>query len=230
MLKCPVCGTENGDLDTICVSCKGFIQAKVDTLDLFRTFWGLLETPHRTFRRIALAKSKNYVLLLSAALGTALVFSYFWYWQMAVQIPNLLTLVGIGMLAGPPVGVLAVWIIGIGITTILKLGKTNLSARNCRAVFAYSALPLAATVLIVLFFEIGIFGPYFFDNNPPPMVINPVAYIGLLGIQAASGIWSFVLLVLGLRSASGTTWPGAVIAGCLGACVLALLVVAVAPV
>jgi hypothetical protein len=230
MLKCPVCGTENGDFDTICVSCKGFIQAKVDTLDLFSTFWGLFETPHRTFRRIALAKSKNYVLLLSAALGSVLVFTYLWYWQMAVRIPSLPTLLTIGLLIGPPVGIFVVWLLGIGIKWVLMMGKSALSARNCRAVFTYAALPLVATALIVLIFEIGIFGPYFFDNNPPPMVINPVAYIGLLGIEAAAGIWSLTLLTLGLRSTSGTTWPVASLAAFLGAGVLALLIIGVGPV
>jgi hypothetical protein len=229
MLKCPVCGTENGDLDTICVSCKGFIQAKVDTLDLFSTFWGLLETPHRTFRRIALARSKNYVLLLSAGLGTALVFTYFWYWQMAARIPSPGTLLGIGLLAGPPAGVIVVWLLGLGLRLVLRVGKVSLSARNCRAVLAYAALPVVATALVVLIFEIGIFGPYFFDNNPPPMVINPFAYLGLLGIETLAAIWSFALLVLGLRSASGVAWPVAILAACFCAGVLALLIMGVGP-
>ena len=98
MLKCPVCGTENGDLDTVCRSCKGFIQAKVDTLDLFSTAWGLMDQPRRTFRRIALAKTKNYVILLSAGIGIALVYLYFWHWHLAVRFPSLITLLGIGLL------------------------------------------------------------------------------------------------------------------------------------
>jgi hypothetical protein len=214
MLKCPVCGTQNGDLDTVCVSCKGFIQAKVDTLDLFSTFWGLCESPHRTFRRIALAKSKNYVVLLSVGLGIALAFTYLWYWQMAVHIPSLPTLVAIGLFLGLPAGLLLIVLLGIGVRAVLKLGKVTLSARNCRAVIAYAALPLVATVMIVLPMEIAIFGRFFFDNNPPPMVIDPVAYVGLLGIEAAAVIWSFVLLMIGLRAASGSSWPVAIVAAC----------------
>jgi|WetSurMetagenome_2_1015567.scaffolds.fasta_scaffold272603_1 hypothetical protein len=212
MLICPVCGVENGDLDVVCKSCKGFMQAKVDTLDLFSTVWGLLEQPRRTFRRIALAKSKNYVILLSAALGVAIVYLYFWYWQVAVHIPSLVTLLGIGLLVGPPLGNVFVALCGAVIGFILRARGINLTSRNTRAVLAYACVPLVASLLVVMPLEIAIFGSYFFDNNPPPMVINPVAYIGLVGLDALAGVWSVILLMLGLRYAAGTPWIVSIIA------------------
>jgi hypothetical protein len=206
MLKCPVCGAINGDLDLVCGSCKGFIQGKVDALDLFSTAWGLMETPWRTFRRIGLSRNKNYVVPLSALFGVALVFVYLWHWTMAVRIPGLVTLLGIGVLAGPPLGNLLVVIFAYVARFILRLGGVNLSFRNAFAILAYAGIPVVATVVLVLPLELGIFGAYFFDVNPPPNVINPAAYIGLLGLDAIAAIWSVGLCIVGLRSATGARW------------------------
>lgn len=230
MLKCPVCGAENSDLDVVCTSCKSFIQAKVDTLDLFSTVWGLLEQPRRTFRRIALAKSKNYVILLSAAFGVVIVYLYLWHWHLAVQIPSLVTLLGIGLLAGPPLGNLFVALCAVVIGLILRTRGINLKLRNTRAILAYACVPLVASLLLVMPLEIAIFGSYFFDNNPPPIVINPVAYIGLIGLDALAGLWSVVLLTLGLRSAAGASWVWSIIASAVVVGAVAVLVLGLRPV
>jgi hypothetical protein len=230
MLKCPVCGTENNDLNTVCVSCKGFIQAKVETLDLFSTTWGLVESPAKTFKRIALARSKNYVMLLGAAFGVALVFTYLWHWHMAVVLPSLVTLLGLGLLVGLPLGIILVFIVGAASQVILAIGKTSLSARNCRAVFAYATVPVVSTLIIVFPLEIAVFGQYFFDNNPPPLVINPVAYLGLIGVDAAAALWSVLLFISGVKSASGAAWPAAILTGLCIAGALVALVLGIRPV
>lgn len=224
MLKCPVCGAENGDLDVVCKSCKGFMQAKVDTLDLFSTVWGLLERPRRTFRRIALAKSKNYVIPLSAAFGMVMVYLYLWHWQAAVRIPSLLTLLGIGLLAGPPLGNLFVALCAVAVRFILRLGGVTLAFRNTFAVLAYAGVPLVSTLLLVFPLQVAIFGAYFFDNNPPPMVINPVAYIGLMGLDALAAAWSVVLLLLGLRFGAGARWVLSMVASAVVIGAVAVLV------
>jgi hypothetical protein len=230
MLKCPLCGTENSDLDVVCRSCKGFMQAKVDTLDLFSTAWGLLEQPRRTFRRIALAKSKNYVVLLSAALGVAIVYLYLWHWQLAVVIPSLVTLLGIGLLVGPPLGNLFIALCAAVVGFILRSRGINLTFRNVRAVLAYACLPVVASLLLVMPLEIAIFGSYFFDNNPPPMVINPLAYVGLIGLDAVAGLWSAVLMMLGFRYAAGTPWVWSIIASAIVVGGVAGLVMGLRPV
>jgi hypothetical protein len=73
--------------------------------------------------------------------------------------------------------------------------------------------------------EIGIFGVYFFDNNPPPIVINPPAYIGLIGLDTLAGVWSVLLVVVGLGSVGGTKWwwnlsAAALVAGLIAVVVL----------
>ena len=230
MLKCPVCGAENSDLDVVCKSCKGFIQAKVDTLDLFSTAWGLLEQPRRTFRRIALAKSKNYVILLSAAIGVVIVYLYLWHWHMAVLIPSLVTLLGIGLIVGPPLGNLFVALCAAAVGFILRVRGINLKFRNAFAILAYAGVPLIASLLLVMPLKIGIFGAYFFDINPPPIVINPVAYIGLIGLDALAGLWSVVLLVIGIKFAAGTPWVRSIIASAVVVGAATVLVMGLRPV
>ncbi len=229
MLKCPVCGTENGDLETVCRSCKGFIQAKVDTLDLFSTVWGLMDQPSRTFRRIAIAKTKNYVIALSAGIGIALVYLYFWHWQMAVRMPSLVTLLGIGLLAGPPLGNLLIALGSVVIRFILRIRGVSLSFRSAFALLSYAGVPVVASLIAVMPVEIAVFGIFFFDNNPPPIVINPVAYIGLLGLDTLAGCWSIVWIVLGIRSATGASWVWSIIPALVVGALIALLVTGLRP-
>jgi hypothetical protein len=229
MLKCPVCGTENGDLELVCSSCKGFVQAKVDALDLFHTAWGLLETPRRTFRRIGLSRNKNYVIPLSAMFGVAVVFVYLWHWTMAVRIPSLVTLLGIGVLIGPPLGNLMIAVFANVARFILRFGGAALSFRNAFAIIAYAGIPIVATVVLVLPLELGIFGTYFFDINPPPIMLNPAAYIGLLGLNAVAVIWSVALCIVGLRSATDARWLWPIVAAVCIAGICTLLVIGIRP-
>jgi len=229
MLKCPVCGTENGDLDTVCRSCKGFIQAKVDTLDLFSTAWGLMDQPRRTFRRIAIAKTKNYVILLSAAIGIALVYLYFWHWHLAVRFPSLITLLGIGLLVGPPLGNLLIALCSVVVRFILRIKGVRISFRTGFALLSYAGVPVVASLIAVMPVEIAVFGMFFFDNNPPPMVINPGAYLGLLALDTLAGCWSIVLIVLGIRSAAGVSWVWSIIPALAVGALIALLVTGLRP-
>jgi hypothetical protein len=203
MVKCPVCGAENDAFASVCTSCKAFVQAKVDNLDLFRTIWGLLESPRATFRRIGLAREKNYVYALSGLSGIAFVYAIMWYRNLGAKIPELTVLLGIGLAAGLVAGIILVFFFA---WILMKLGRLvggKASFRNMRAVTAYAFVPVVASLVCIFPLEVAIFGRYFFDANPPPMVINPVAYIVLLAFDAAAVFWSFVLLVIGTSVAAG---------------------------
>jgi hypothetical protein len=203
MVKCPICGTENDTFASVCTSCKAFVQAKVDNLDLFRTIWGLLEAPHSTFRRIGLAREKNYVLALSALSGIALVYAIMWYRNLGARIPELLMLLAIGVAAGLVAGIILVMLFAWILTTFGRLAGGKASFRNMRAVTAYALVPVVASLVVIFPLEVAIFGKYFFDANPPPMVMNPIVYLALLAFDAAALLWSFVLLVIGTEVAAG---------------------------
>lgn len=209
MISCPVCGEQNDDLAVVCRSCKSYVQAKVDTLDLFSTVWGLIESPSATFKRIVLSRNKNYVIALSSVFGIALLYAVFWYKTLGRLFPNVLFLLGFGLLAGPLAGILFALISALMVRGIARLFGGRSTLRNMYSVFAYAMVPVIFSLVLVLPVEVAIFGIFFFDNNPSPLVINPILYLALLGLDAISVIWSWVLLVVGTRVVHGFAMPRA---------------------
>jgi hypothetical protein len=197
MRACTVCGTENDDLAVVCSSCKSFLQAKVDNLNLFETLWGLMESPRTTFRKIALARHKNYAVLLSSLLGISLAYTLFWFRTMGPSFASLATLVGAGILLGPFLGVAFVFLFAGLMHRLAKIVGGNGTFRNTYAVASYAGAPIVYSLVFVFPIEIAIFGMYFFANNPPPLVISPVIYLVLLGMSFATFLWSLVLLIEG---------------------------------
>ncbi len=224
---CPVCGAENDDLAVVCTSCKGYTQAKVDTLDLFQTIWGLIESPSATFRRIALAGSKNYVVMLTAAFGIALAYGLLWHGNVGVRIPQLATILGIGLLAGPVLGAILFFVLSRILTIVTPIGGRKVNGRNARALLAYSAVPIVLSLVLVFPIEIAVFGVYLFDTNPPPMVLNPMAYIVLVGLDALAVLWSAFLVWTGIRVMAGSSWWFALLLG--AGCVAAMLALFLVP-
>lgn len=227
MITCQVCGTGNDDLAVVCRSCKSYVQGKVDTLNLFETMWGLMESPTRTFKKIALARSKNYVLLLAAMCGIAAVYAAFWAVQIGRRVEGLVSILGYGLAAGVPAGILGLLLLSVALRTAARtLGGTG-TIRNVFAVSAYAATPIVLSLVVVFPVEIALFGIYLFDRNPSPMVLKPVPYVVLAVIDVLAALWSFLLLGIGLRVATGL--PGiraAALAGAAAAVVAGGLLVA----
>lgn len=210
MITCPVCGGSNNDLAVVCVACRSYLQAKVDTLDLFSTVWGLIESPGTAFRRILLATHKNYVVLLAAMLGIASVYALLWMKNLGSQFENIMSLALPGILYGPFVGILLTLLLALALVAMGRGPGGRLSLKNAFAVIAYASVPIACSLVFVFPAEVALFGVYFFGNNPPPAVINPVAYFILVGLDAAAVLWSFLLLVQAMRVGVGVSlWRAA---------------------
>jgi hypothetical protein len=198
-----VCGTENDDLAVVCTSCKGYIQAKVDTLDLFQTIWRLMDSPSATFRRIALSGTKNYVVPLTIAFGVALAYALLWHGNYGVREPQLATILGIGLLAGPVLGTILFLLLSRFLSLVTPMGGRKVSPRNAFALLAYGVVPVVLSLIIIFPIEIAVFGVYLFDTNPPPIVLNPMAFIVLVGLDGIAAVWSAVLVWTGIRVMSG---------------------------
>jgi hypothetical protein len=203
MIACTVCGTQNDEFAAVCVSCKSFLQTKVDNLNLFETLWSLMESPRATFRRIALARHKNYVILLSCLLGMAIVYSAIWLKSLGTRVPDFALLMGAGLVAGPPVGIIFTFLFSFLVHRMGRLLGGTGTYRNVRAATIYASVPVVYSLIFVFPVEIAIFGPYFFSDNPPPLVINPAAYIVLLGFDGAAVLWSLALLIEGTVVVNG---------------------------
>jgi hypothetical protein len=203
MILCPVCGKENDDLAVLCSSCRGYLQSKVDTLNLFETFWQLAESPSLAFKRIILARHKNYVMFLSMLVGMSMFFGILWQLNAANRFDNLLPLVGLGGAVGIPFGFLFIQLVSVVVVVAVRGMGGKATVKNARAVSAYAGMPLVMSLCLVLPLEIAIFGKDFFGSNPPPIVLNPVAYLGLLGFDILAAGWAIVLLHKGVRVLSG---------------------------
>lgn len=210
MLLCPVCGKENDDLAVICVSCKGYLQAKVDTLDLFHTSWALLESPKATMHRIAIARHKNYTVLLTLLFGIAFGVTILWFGNYGRLLGGLGPVTLVAVLGGPFLGLISVLLMSIVLRITSGILGGHSSMRETLAVVAYATVPIVWSLIFVFPVEIAVFGPYFFDSNPSPLVINPVAYLGLVALDSIAVFWSWVLLVYGVRVAHRLTVPRAI--------------------
>ncbi len=202
MITCSVCGLENDDLRTLCVSCKSFIQGRVDALNLFETIWGIIESPTATFRRIVLAKHKNYSVVLSSLAGVALVFYGAWYKHIADRIESLLPIVGAALIAGPIAGIFFVLALAYVVRFLSRRIGGTPEFKSLFAAIAYSTVPLGFAVVFLIPIEIAVFGSDFFGTNPPPMAIRPLEYSVLLALKALSGIWMMFLLVRATMAAN----------------------------
>lgn len=203
MISCGICGAENDEFATVCRSCRSYLQAKVDTLDLFSTLWGLMDAPQRTFRRIVLSRHKNYVVPLSALFGAATVYNVLWLGNLGSRFAGLGQLLLFGFLAGIISGILLVCVLSILLTLGGRLLGGRGTFRRHFAVTAYAWSPVAVLLWVTLPIEIGIFGFYFFDHNPSPYVINPTSYVIVSILHGLAVLAALILLVVGTKVVHG---------------------------
>lgn len=203
MITCSICGLENDDLAVLCASCKSYLQSKVDALNLFETIWQLIEAPRVAFKRIVLARHKNYVFVLSSLLGVSMAFAMAWVVHLGDSATNLFTIVSAGTLSGIPLGIVFILVSGKLLANGSRLLGAKASARDSRAVVSYASVPVVLSLVFVFPLEIAIFGTDFFGTNPPPMALKPEVYWGLMGFDTLAVLWSLILLHRGVMVLSG---------------------------
>ncbi|MBI5021025.1 MAG: YIP1 family protein [Ignavibacteriales bacterium] len=206
MIICPVCETENQHLAINCSKCRGYLQQKIETLDLFSIAWLLIESPKKAFHKIAIATHKNYIIFLSAIAGVGLLFSTFWFYKIGDHVSSLLKFLGIGISSGLIFGQIFILLLSLIVWLIFKIEKRSVKFRQVFAVSAYSSIPIIISVIILLPLEVLTFGTYFFATNPSPYLLKPFSYIVLLGLDFLFGLWSFILLGIGINKLRDGGW------------------------
>lgn len=205
MIRCPVCSHENDDYATTCVQCKGFLQNRVPNLNFFETAWGILESPRKTFRTIALAEHKNYAFVLFSLFGISLSFTLIWYFKLGERFTTLLDLITTALLLGPVVGLAACALIVLPFFLFARWMGGRSSVRTALGMLAYSLTPIVLSLFLVLPIELLTFGMYLFTSNPHPYVLKPVSYVMLVGFDAMLTAWSLLLVVVGGMVVHGLT-------------------------
>jgi hypothetical protein len=206
MIDCPVCGTRNHHLNVVCSSCGGFVQGRVENLDLFSTIWSLIERPRRAFHQIAIARYKNYSMIVPGLAGAGFVFAFFWFIKAGDLTSSTMSLLLGGMAAGPPVGVLLTLLMAVSLWTALRLTGVTVRFRNLYAVLAYCSVPVLLAAVFLLPLEVFTFGRYFFSLNPPPWLLKPFSYYAFVSLGFAVAAWTFVLGVTAMKALLDTRW------------------------
>lgn len=202
MITCIVCGRENDDLSTVCADCKSFLQSRVDALNLFSTMWGLIESPSATFKRIILARHKNYVVVLGMLFGVALVLDVSWYLKLGSRFAGLGGILGISLVAGPLLGVLSLWAGAFLLRMLTKPLGGIATMRNMLAALSYATMPMVLALVFLVPIELAIFGRDFFGVNPPPSIVKPTEYFTILVLKGIVFSYWFVLTVWGVMAAN----------------------------
>jgi hypothetical protein len=154
---------------------------------------------------VALARSKNYGLLLSSLMGMSLVYGVLWYARVGRIVPDLGLLLGSGLVAGPFVGVGTLLVLALYLRSALRFVGGKGTVRNNWAVAAYAMIPVVLSLVVVFPLEFALFGKYLFDQNPSPAIIDPTRYLLLLGLDAAAALWSLLLLVPAASAANSVS-------------------------
>lgn len=199
MVQCPACTFENDEFATICSNCRAFLQNRVPNLNFFDTSWGILESPFKTFRIIAIAEHKNYAFFLFCCMGVALSFTAAWYLKLGAFFETLLDLIPFLVGLGVVLGALFALVLPFVHHRITKVLGARAKVRQSYGVLAYSFVPVLLSLILVLPIELLTFGMYMFTSNPHPAVIKPVSYYVLVGFDVLLGGWALILAVLGTR-------------------------------
>lgn len=206
MITCAVCQTQNNHLAIVCSKCGGFLQTRVDTLDLFSTLWGIIERPSKAFHKIAVAQHKNYAYIVSSVAGIGFAFLIFWIMKAADYSDSLVNIIGAGVLAGSVFGLAAIPVFALFLKLTMKAFRMTVTFRSVMAVSAYACIPQVISVFLILPVKLMTFGTFYFSGNPSPWSLKPSSYALLLGLDALCAGWSLSLLTIGVKTLIGGSW------------------------
>jgi len=223
MIICSICTTANHHLAVNCTKCGGYIQTRVDTLDLFTTAGRVVERPSKAFHAIAISRHKNYAFLLAAVAGIGIAFTIFWAISASRFADSIANILVAGFVAGPLFGIVLLLILSMVIAGVGRLFGVHAGIRSTFAVIAYAFLPAVMITLFILPVEMVTFGGFFFSDNPSPYALKPVVYVTLLILHGLFVLWNVILLVVGFRMLFDTSWIktiaiGTIAIGILGGC------------
>lgn len=221
MIICQICKIENNHLASICFKCGGFLQAKVDNINLFETLWKLIEHPSKAFKNIAMSKHKNYIVLLSFLSGISLSFLLLRYWKIYDYLETTKTLFIAGVGGGILVGVVSITIISFFIFNLTKFFKVRTLFRNVWSAVSFSFVPLIYSLIFLMPVKLLTFGINYFTTEHSLVSLNQSVYYILLTLDYLMLLWVAALLTVAVKSLYDLTIPKSLII-----CLPSLLVVA----
>ncbi len=196
-MTCTVCGAENPATATICSSCKGFLQNRVATLDLFSTAWRTMTAPAKAFHDIAIADHKNYAITLFSLSGIPIVGLTVAWLQAGDLVGGLFETTGVVFAAGAVAGTVLGLLLAIIHMASAALLRGDVAFRRSLGVTAYALTPTVSVGLLLIPIALLTFGEHWYTSNPSPETINAASFWSIVVLQTLAASWSFVLLTIG---------------------------------
>jgi hypothetical protein len=107
-------------------------------------------------------------------------------------------------IAGGLTGMLGYWLLGALVYAVARVFGGQGTYRRGRHLIGFSAVPLAASLLVLWPIAIALYGSDLFREGGS----DAGTAASVLGwVEAAIGIWCVALLALGIRIVHGWTWP-----------------------
>jgi hypothetical protein len=200
MNTCPICQTSNNHLVSICIKCGGFLQQKVDNINLFETLWKIIEKPSNAFKNIAMAKHKNYVMLMAIMSGINLGFIILWYYKIFDRVENTQSLFFLTVGLGAVLGLALTTIISLYLNTLAIIFKKTTLLKNIWSVISFSFVPLIYSLIFLFPAKLVAFGLNYFSSNPSPESVNELVYYIILAIEGLMILWFLILFVLAVKT------------------------------
>lgn len=197
-MRCSICRVENSKFNVKCKSCGAYLQNPVYVLNLFDTLKFLVINPEEGFHRIIISKRKNFSILLASLSGIAITFEIFRYVKAGEKYENLIFLLFNILYVGVLIGVL----FSTAIAILLKILLHRIEGIGLKAYFAivaYSLFPMALSVFFLLPSILAVFGIYYFTETPGASRLNPLAFYIFFITDLVLKVYSFFLLMSGLR-------------------------------
>ncbi len=211
MITCPICQKANHHLAPICEFCGCFLQQKIDNLNLFEMMWRVVESPRRAFQIIAMARHKNYAIVLSSLAGVGFAFTLFWFLNIGDVVTDLISLVAYGVFFGLFLGPISIFLFSIFVKLVTMFNRTKVHFKNIYSVASYALMPVVVTVFSILPIELLTYGVYMFSRNPSPYTLKPFSYVTILGLDGLCALWTVILFVTAMKVLLDSGWRKAIL-------------------
>ncbi|MBE2281258.1 MAG: hypothetical protein IAE91_12770, partial [Ignavibacteriaceae bacterium] len=109
-----------------------------------------------------------------------------------------------------PAGALILIIVSLTAAFFLKFlylkSGFSLKVKDYLSIISYSLVPLCISAVLLIPLEFIVFGEHFFSLNPSPIEIKPLFVYVFLALETGFILWSFFLLIIGVKTVTSNTY------------------------
>ena len=202
-VKCNNCETENPFYRLNCISCNSILRNRIVNIDLWKTAWGLIDAPIKTFNKIIQSEHKNFILFLTLVASLK-------YLVLSILIINGFKLKR-DFISGSFLVNFGIIIIGFVLFLVLfsflikifgNLFQLKTRFKDNYTILIYAHLPQLILFPLLFVIEFAVFGNYWISFNPPPYIIKPGIAYAMIGIETLTIIGTIILSILAIYSQS----------------------------